>query len=165
MRNDKGFTLIELLIVIGLLAILMAIAVLQMKSWMDKYNAEGQIRAMFSDLMNARASAMQKNRIYFVTLTAEQYAIYEDSDPAPDGNGALDTQNDRRILQKNTQFPIITNNLGTGTFQLSFRAGGLASNDGYIRIVTSESPEYDCINVSSTRINMGRFDGTNCNAR
>ncbi len=166
-RCEAGFSLIEMLIVMGLLAILMTIATIQMKSWMDRYDAEIQIKEIYADLMNARTRAMQKNRIVFVILGSGQYSIYEDTDPVPDGDGLLDTTKDTPVLQKTTQFAI-THNLGSGAFQLSFGAAGLATlatNPGWLRITTSESPEYNCILISSTRINMGRFDGTNCTAK
>ncbi len=174
MRNS-GFTIIELLIVIIILSILLAIAGLSGKTWHDRYRVEGQTKEMYTDLMNARVSAMQKNRIYFVTLSPLQYTIYEDRDPghpfstepAYDGDGVFQgAAGDRMIVQKTTQYPIIPDPVGTTIFTLDTTGlVSLASTTATLHFDltgSTVSPAYDCITLLPTRILMGKWSGTDC---
>ncbi len=177
--NDGGFSLLELLVLLGILIVLLAIAIPQTASWVNRYNAEAQIKQIYSDLMNTRAKAMQRNRMHFVALAPGQYTVYEDTSPQPDGDQDLNTANDTTVLQNASKFTISHNlpSLGTqGNYQVGFDPRGLIGgydasgnkvvlSSNYIRVTTSAAPEYDCINISSTRLKMGKFDGTNCNTK
>jgi hypothetical protein len=116
--------------------------------------------------MNARVSAMQKNRPYFVVLTATQYTIYEDTNPlspGADGSGALETGTDRVIVRKNLN-PLYSITSGAG--EIDFNEKGLVSAglaDGIqtiIRVTTSFGSAYDCIVVTATNLRMGAWNGT-----
>lgn len=118
---------------------------------------------MHSNLIHARVMAMCKKRVHFVKLEAAQYTIYEDTNPMPDGNNALETATDRLALQKTTDYDI-DSNLSFGHTQFKFDKDGISSHNGNIRLVSTASPDYDCIVLFSTRINMGKWDGA-CNAK
>src|SRR6266511_686232 len=107
--KDSGFSLLELLTVIVIISVLIAIAALNGREWMERYQVEGQIKEMYADLMNARVSAMQRNRVFFVTLAANQYTIYEDTYSAltpssSDGDSNPQTGNDRPVMQKTARY-------------------------------------------------------------
>ncbi len=151
---------------------LLSIAAFPAKAWLDKYNIETQTRSLYTDLMNARASAMQKKRAYFVILTTSQYTIYEDIDPtaanpdkeAVDGDDTFE-EADKLVMQKTTQYPIVTLPTGTG---FSFDREGLSSLTGTMHFdLTNSSAEsaYDCVTLSTTRILMGKWSGSGCDSK
>ena len=172
--DKRGFTIVELLIVIAILATLLGIATLSYNSVMDRLYAEKQMKEMFTDLMNARVRAMQRNRPHFVVFTASQYTVYEDMDPAPDGDGTLTVGADTMIQQKNLmpKYPLTWPADWTAASPLQFNGKGLIPTDVVggippwtVRISTPTSGEYDCIKVSEIKITMGKWDGATCLAK
>lgn len=159
--GNRGMTMIELLIVVGLLGLLYVILSNAYQGWSEKYRVETAVKEMFADLMDARGRAMLTNRPHFVTLTTSpaRYLIYEDTNPAPDGNGLLEST-DTAVRTATVRYPITVSPAGTAT--LSFNRDGLLSmNTGtaaYIRLTSPVSADYDCITLGPTRIKMGKFN-------
>lgn len=148
----------ELIVVIGIIGILAAMSTYGY-GWLVAAQVEKQTRQIFTDLMNARMSAMQKNHVFFVSLASNQYAIYEDTYPVPDGDGAQ-TSNDRLVIRQNTSYPLDS----FGTTNFNFAANGtcnLVSGASYtVRVVSNAAPSVDCIILSATRTLMGKWNGT-----
>jgi prepilin-type N-terminal cleavage/methylation domain-containing protein len=170
--NDKGFTLPEILMVVAILGILFVIGFLSYRGMMDRYNVEKQMKEMYVDLMSARIRAMQRNRIHFVTFTSTQYTVYEDTSPAPDGDGALTIGSDTQIMQKSlmTNFPITyPADWNNSAKLLQFTSKGLldtsVTTTGTVRVAVEKNGEYDCIAISETRNALGKWDGTQCRAK
>lgn len=178
MKEDKGFTLMELLVVVTVAVVLAIYLGFEFTGWQGRYKAESQIKKIYVDLMNTRARAMQRNRSHFITLdSAIQYTIYEDTDPAPDGDGILTPGSDTQIRQETLDIttPITWSDLADT--EIEFTSRGLSNDDKTIcinidLIDNDPSPsgaDYDCIIISPTRINMGKLttsipDGGECNA-
>lgn len=185
--NNKGFTLIELLVVLAIMGILIVALGFSFEGWRDKYRVESQIKDIYIDMMNTRARAMQRNRAHFATGLSTSYSIYEDTNPAPDGDGSLQTGAGEDTLlpsfPKNTEYKI--NWTGSGT-TITFNTKGLALPNGSLWLDTNPPmpscchnnscsdeddrkkciyPDYNCIVVFSTRINLGKWDGTSCIAK
>jgi prepilin-type N-terminal cleavage/methylation domain-containing protein len=173
MMDKKGFTLIELLLVMVIIGILLAIAGISGKTWLDKYRVETQMKEMAVDLMNARVSAMQRNRMYFMvfnpTPTATQYTIYEDTGPGQqEGNGTFEPA-DRQVLQKSFNSNYALTIPGVAVNSINFDPKGLASMspgqmgpEQTIRVAATFGAAYDCIVISATKIRMGVWNGANC---
>jgi len=66
--NSPGFTIIELLVVIGVFGILTVIAVPQFRALQAGFRLDGATRQVFSELMSARARAVNENATYTVTF-------------------------------------------------------------------------------------------------
>jgi type IV fimbrial biogenesis protein FimT len=172
MRTKKGFTLIEVLIVISLIGILVTIASISGKAWLDNSRVEGQMKAMFTDLTNARISAMVKNRTYFVVFSpsaaaATQYTIYQDTTPAPDGDGVLQTATDAVVTRTNLNAAYsVTSDAGEIDFDSrGLVSAGLAGTETTIRVIGSFGSAYDCIVISATKTRMGVMNDGNCAAQ
>lgn len=172
--KNKGVTLIELLVVLSVIGVLLLAMAFSFQGWRGKYAVESQIKELSVDLMNTRARAMQRNRIHFVRLTTTSYAIYEDTNPVPDGNGTLETATDTRIIAKNLDpgSPIAW----SASADIQFTQRGFSdAADNTICSNTNFDADYDCIEISLSRINSGKLttalpaggacDSTNCVAK
>ncbi len=161
---DRGMTMIEVLIVVALLGVLYVVLANSYQGWSEKYRVETAAKEMFADLMDARGRAMLTNRAHFVVLSTAtspaRYLMYEDSNPAPDGNGQLEST-DTAVRTVTLRYPITVSPTGLAVLNFS-RNGILTMNTGdaaYIRLTSPVSADYDCITLGPTRIKMGKFDG------
>jgi prepilin-type N-terminal cleavage/methylation domain-containing protein len=165
--NDQGFSLLELLVVMGIFTVLLGIAAISAQQWMQKYNAEKQVRILHADLLQARTSAMEKNRQYFVKITANDYRIVADVN---DTGGTAPDAADLAAAPPATplRYP------ATASVTLIFDQKGLVRTSTLsgsslpdIKFDTAGvTPEYDCFQLYATRVNIGKKDGGgNCVAR
>jgi prepilin-type N-terminal cleavage/methylation domain-containing protein len=157
LRQNDGVTLIELIVVTSIIAILVVALGFSFQGWRGKYKVESEMKEMYVDLMNARARALQRNRVHFVSLATTSYAIYEDTTPAPDGNGTLETATDAQVVTKNFDptHPITWSDVSD--VQINFSQRGLSSDNKTICSNTDFDADYDCIIISTSRINLGKL--------
>jgi Tfp pilus assembly protein FimT len=154
--GEGGFTLVEIMIILAIIGILMFAMSVSFQGWLAKHKVVSETSQMFADIIEARAKAMQRGRATFVVLTGNSYATYEDTDPAPDGDLALDTARDTRIVTHTLQYPLVYSIGGGDTFR--FDRNGFASvSAGTIHVHTTMTPDVDCIAIGTTRVKLGRY--------
>jgi prepilin-type N-terminal cleavage/methylation domain-containing protein len=172
--RDNGFTLIELLVTITVVGVLAIALGFEFVGWRGKYAVETQVKEVYSDLMNARSKAMQRKRTHFVSLTdANTYTVYEDDHTVGvgktlDGDGVFtpgtgnNADTELPSFPKTVEFDLNWNN----GMPISFSPRGLANIQGTLSVFIDRdgdleqdfSPDFGCIVISTTRINLGRWN-------
>lgn len=155
--DEGGFTLVEIMIVLAIMGILLFGVGASLKGWLAKHKVVAETNQMFTDIIEARAKAMQRSRATFVVLTATGYTTYEDSDPGPDGDLALDTTKDRRLVTRRLIYPLEWNLAGGGNVVRFNRDGFASVSTGTLHLHTTMTPDVDCIALATTRVKMGRY--------
>lgn len=124
MKSDSGFTMVEMMIVIGVMAVLSAIATLSYLSMRPGLRLNGATRQVMGELMAARMKAVNLNRKVKVFFPAGniQYKICDDAD----GDGTVDEgEGDVRLINIQDNYPNVTL---TSNNEPIFSPRGTASN-------------------------------------
>ena len=158
-RGEKGFTLIELLVVLALMAVLAAIG-FNLDGWETRFRAESDMKRAYSDLMNARQTAATQKRMVFVQMTNNGYTVYADTDPAPDGDGQLETG-----PGQDTKLTKLCETFGSGVqienpVNISISPDGLLSPAASIYFQSQSAPQLNCLALTPTDISMGLWNST-----
>ena len=168
MKDKKGIMLIELIVAIAVVGILAAALGFSFQEWRGNYHAESQTKEIYADLMNARARAMERNRLHFVVVDEHHYQVYEDKD---ESGGNAPSAGDTALWSAPKPFKYPSFWRGT----VAMHTNGLVSNNiaylgATIRFnldldgdgTADISPDYDCVILSRTRINIGAWRGGKC---
>ncbi|WP_456393603.1 prepilin-type N-terminal cleavage/methylation domain-containing protein [Persephonella sp.] len=141
----KGFSIIELLIVIVILLIISAIAVIPFLDKIEANKIDRDIRAIYGLLQEGRIKAFgEKRRFIFELNPLEKRACLIDP--------VTNTEIRCVGLNKTDYNPIIISIDKRGTF----------SNGTIIYTGDNKSRIFSCISISTTRVKMGEWNGTDC---
>jgi prepilin-type N-terminal cleavage/methylation domain-containing protein len=168
MKNNRGMSLIELLVVIAVIGTLVVALGFSFQGWMANYQAESQTKEMYADLMYARVKAMQQNRLHFIIVDHQRYQIYEDTD---ESGGNAPSAGDKAWWSNPKFFKYPS--LWRGTVVM--HTNGIVSNTvsylgATVRFdldldgdgIPDVSPDYDCVILYTSRINIGTWQGGKC---
>src|SRR6266567_4738670 len=160
----NGFSLIELVVVIAIMVILMTVGGLAYRNFSQKAGVEGQVKAMYADLMNARSQALYRKSCRYVTVAGTQFSVYTSSvcGAAAPTTGA--------IVQKTLKYGITS----TPTDSLCFDQRGVANlvrsantdmSGTYKAVCIQQSNPgvVDSVVISAMGIQMGKLTtGSTC---
>jgi len=84
-RPDRGFSLIEMLIVVGIIAVIAAVALPNIGQYIRNYKIKGAAQMVAGELQSARSRAIMSNTnlgVSFVVLDRDTYRFLQEDVPA-----------------------------------------------------------------------------------
>lgn len=153
MKTESGFTLIELMVVVAIIGIILAFSTLHFSRLNQKYRVESTTREIYSLLMKARNNASTTNTRHLAVLSANQVRTGPDADVDNNIDGSSDSVQSPQFTI-DAASPVVFDRRGLATSNLqTIRIKDFSANI---------TPNSDCIVISASRINVGRWDGGNC---
>lgn len=161
-RNNKGFSLVELMVVIGIVAILGAIGIPSMMSWLANKGLQSAARDLYSNMRRAQSTAVKNNRncaITFDGLTGYLVYVDENKNFSYDGGERKIAEvlwsQYRNVQLESVNFAIVTGTKRTIAFQpnlLPTGSGGLGN--GTAKLINSIPRELSVVVSVSGNISL-----------
>jgi prepilin-type N-terminal cleavage/methylation domain-containing protein len=159
MKNNSGFSLVELIVVIGLITIVLSTVTINFSSWQKKYAIEGQVKEMLADLTEVRMRAIATKQQHKVFLNPTAYTFQRYSSES-------DTVG-KQVFSKPFKYPI--QQFSSGTYSAFSNTPVVIDASGYTTSwmtiavgIGLSDPAYNCLVLSTARVNMGKINGNNC---
>jgi prepilin-type N-terminal cleavage/methylation domain-containing protein len=165
--KSRGFTLVEILIVVAIMAILLAAVTHNFNFYQKKAKIDQQTEALYSTIMTARLTAIQRKQRSVLFLGPRNYTFKSYSspyEPRANGNTVMSSSFFNEVKKKTgaTQ-----STLNIANDFIDFDARGFTDNS--ITLVVTPlmySGASDCIVVQTARSNIGRMENVStCRVR
>lgn len=171
-QTNSGFSLVELMVVIGLMAIIMAIGTPVLMEWLPTYRLKGASEDLVGNLNKAKMEAIKRNRLCVVLFDEDSdefdYMLFIDDD------ADLIHDNDETVVTRvrfedyksvSLKDPGFTDN-DDGNPAIAFRPNGLLmDNDGPLEYrnianftVTLENTKGTERNIIVSKVGNARID-------
>jgi len=140
MRNKKGFSLLELMIVIAIIAIVSAVAIPAVLSWLPGYRLRAAVRDLKSDMVLSRLRAIRENASVATNFNTggNSYTIFLDNGEGG-GTASDEIQNGGEVLLKQIAIPngVIMYGITFGNSRFGFNGRGLPNAIGRVNMRTT----------------------------
>ena len=149
MRNNRGLTLVELMVVIGIIAVVSAIAVPNLIGWRGKRQLEAAVNEVQTVINLAKTTAVKRGTPVTILLTTPAHGVTVFTDN--NKNGSMDPGD----LVVRTIFYADSVSLSASLSSLSFDQRGFTSADS-ITLASTQNSRQARIEVTvtgSSRIN------------
>jgi type IV fimbrial biogenesis protein FimT len=152
MRKDSGLTLIEVMAVIGIIAILAALAVPNFKNWMPKRRLSAASNDILSTMQYARSTALKDNASVGLVFDSanDAYSIFVDNGAGANAGNASQDGDEPTI--RSGQMPAgidLVNTTLTGD-NIFFDSRGLLDDAGGIVNLSNTLNETKAIEIIRT---------------
>ncbi len=159
--------MIEVMVVVGLSVLLLSWGLPAFSSWKNKHDIENQVLRLYSDLQFARMTAYSRKVVAGVwwgggtSLGSYQIRIDGNNDGDVDDTLGTDVQ---LGATENSQWPITAS---VNQPSVSFDGRGFLSPDQPLsfRVSSSTGVSIDCVDVSTTRVIVGKWNGATCSPK
>jgi len=136
MKKNSGFTLMELMVTVAIIAIMSAIAIPSVFSYLPKHRMNGATRDVYSAMQYARLRAVKEKTHVVINFNAgaDSYSVFID-DGRGGGTARDNTQNGAEPTVKTGQMPVGVDMLASTSFsggvpRTRFDARGLPNGVG-----------------------------------
>jgi Tfp pilus assembly protein FimT len=136
-----------------ILAIFAVIAIPGFSKWNGKRAVENDIKKAYTLIENARAKAFTEKRDYKISFNPV----------ATQGNKLEQIADGNVIYSLSTKYDLKFDN-STTAIDISHR-GVYKTSASVYSVEFAKNPEYTCIVISPLRARLGKWDGSNCNAK
>ncbi len=160
MKEEGGFTLVELMVVVAITVLLLSWGLPSYSSWKKKHDIESQMVQLYGDLQFVRMSAYGSKAVSGVywgggsSLTS--YEIRSDAN----SNSIIDDSVDKKVGATVTPKYAITPSVDQQSVSFDCRGFLSPANPLTFYVAGSSGAAIDCVEVSGTRITLGKMNGT-----
>ena len=164
------------MVVVAIAGILVLILSDTYTRWSTRYKVESAIRNVHARMMEARTRSIARGRTHFVRVAAANCQVVEDTSPAPNGNGTLES-GDEAVASEDlavdhgfragASFRLFMDGSADNTLTINRDGTMDAAGNSYLRLETNMDADRDCIDISGTRLRLGKYNASTqvCNPR